>query len=1633
MGDPDDVSAICVNRGGKIYAQGTPIKPIIMTSGFSPGNRDRGDWGGLLVMGNATTNLTEAAIEGGIADDQSLKKNGWYGRWNGVNNDEDSSGVISYVRIEFAGIAESPDNELNGLTMGAVGRKTVIDHVQVSYGGDDAFEWFGGTVNAKNLIAYNTIDDDFDTDNGFSGKVQFGLVKRFKDIADQSNSEAFESDNDSKSSENLPVTRPVFSNITAIGPVQDTSWTPGTGDNKYNSKFLTGAQIRRNSRMSLYNSLMVGWPAGIELTGNNTVRAADADSMKVKYTQFYGVKNNKWFYFGSGTNPQGDVDAGWLANSAHENQLLNGAGNTGDLAKLNNAFPLALSDFNPAPKSDAPYLSTAKFTDEGNIPLNDPFFEKVSFRGAFGSTRWDLPWAEYDPVNKTYAPTLVDNKLLIKSPKANDQIRVGRTTKISWDTMDTYGYRTWNKTFEFKWSENQNGPWSYLVLPKNTKEFKDVDSKNAAKAAGAVTTVLPRKDAVYIKMQLKSDTTLFDIVGPVYIISPAPATPDSTITGSITGTVTLSPKKLYGLKKVVYVENESVLRIEPGTVIMGDPDDVSAICINRGGKIYAKGTFDKPIVMTSGYSPGNRDRGDWGGLLIMGNATTNLEEAAIEGGIADDQTVKKNGWYGKWNGVNNDDDSSGVLSYVRIEFAGIAESPDNELNGLTMGAVGRKTVIDNVQVSYGGDDAFEWFGGTVNAKHLIAYNTIDDDFDSDNGFSGKVQFGLIKRFTDIADQSNSEAFESDNDSKASENLPVTKPVFSNITVIGPVQDTSWTPGTGSGKYNSKFLTGAQIRRNSRMSLFNSLFVGWPAGVEMTDNNTVRAADGGYLKFKYNEFYGIRNNKWFYFGSNTAPYGQVDANWLQKPEHENNFTNGSGNSGDLAKIVNAYPNLLTELNPLPKNDAPYLSTAKFTDEGQVPLNDPFFEKVQYRGAFGTSRWDVPWAEYDPINKVYSAISQEENKLVLKNPKDNDQIRAGRTTILSWDTLDTYGNRTWDKTFEFKWSESPDGPWGLLVLPKNAKEFKDVDPKNAAKAIGATTTVLPRKNTLYIKIQLKSDTTLFDINGPISVITPSPATPDSTIQGSIAGTVTLSSSKLYGLKKVVYVEDGGVLRIEPGTKIFGDPNDVSAICVNRGGKIYAKGTETHPIVMTSGYSTGNRDRGDWGGLLIMGNATTNLVEAAIEGGIADDQSVKKNGWYGKWNGVNNDDDSSGVISYVRIEFAGIAESPDNELNGLTLGAVGRKTVIDHVQVSYGGDDAFEWFGGTVNAKNLIAYNTIDDDFDTDNGFSGKIQYGIVKRFKDIADQSNSEAFESDNDSKASENSPYTRPIFSNITVIGPVQDTSWTPGTGDNKYNSKYLTAVQVRRNSRMSLFNSVIIGWPAGVELTNQNTVRAANADSLKIRYNNFYGVKNNKWFYFGSGTTGEGNVDATWLSKSEYGNVFTNGSGNTADLAHIENGFTNVLAMFNPAAKSDADYLNTSKWDVDGINDDYFDKVSYRGAMDMNRWDLPWAEYDPVNVNYMPVGVEDDVLTAITMNVTISPLPAVDFTVVKYYLPSTSDMTIRLIDGIGNINSVFIENVEQISGFYEFTLNTENLASGIYYLQFVTPKGIQTEKVLINK
>ncbi len=439
-------------------------------------------------------------------------------------------------------------------------------------------------------------------------------------------------------------------------------------------------------------------------------------------------------------------------------------------------------------------------------------------------------------------------------------------------------------------------------------------------------------------------------------------------------------KGTYLLKGWVYITSGATLTIEPGTIIKGDKETKAALIVETGGKIIAQGTKDLPIIFTSAQPAGSRKPGDWGGIIVCGKATNNKTEMIIEGGPRSK------------HGGNDDTDNSGVISYVRIEFAGYPFKADQEINGLTLGSVGSGTKIDHVQVSYSNDDSFEWFGGTVNAKYLISYHGWDDDFDTDSGFRGNVQFGLIVRNPKIADKSISNGFESDNNSDAPNQLPVTRPVFSNITLIGAAgQDPRFLNTTAyidGGSYNpnngsklGQHQAGIQIRRGSNLHIYNSVMTGFPVGIMICNDKgsqTQSAATDGRI--------GIKN---VYIVKDGILGSDKDASFKDSLSVNSSTFDRSATESFSASFFKQASNknqIYTNISELGLKQPNSLQTSPnwgpvagsvltgksglFTDS---LLAASYFDKVDFIGAFRSDaqadNWTAGWANFNPQQTAY----------------------------------------------------------------------------------------------------------------------------------------------------------------------------------------------------------------------------------------------------------------------------------------------------------------------------------------------------------------------------------------------------------------------------------------------------------------------------------------------------------------------------------------------------------------------------------------------------------------------------------------------------------------------------------------
>lgn len=432
------------------------------------------------------------------------------------------------------------------------------------------------------------------------------------------------------------------------------------------------------------------------------------------------------------------------------------------------------------------------------------------------------------------------------------------------------------------------------------------------------------------------------------------------VTQSITTNTTWTKNNVYILDDKIYVQDGATLTIEPGTVIKGrskpNPADATALVIARGGKINANGTVTEPIIFTAEADnlQGNlsqNQRGLWGGVVILGRARTNTGTGL--GNVEGIPTTEPRGIYGG----NDDDDNSGVLRYVQIRHSGAVVAPNVELNGLTMGAVGRGTVIEYIDVYANADDGFEWFGGTVNTKYLISSFNDDDNFDWDEGFRGKGQFWFAIGSSTVGNQ----AMEMDGGTTPEDGQPYAIPEVYNVTIIG----------SGATSANTNNL-GLIFRDNSGGKIYNSIFHdirGYAVRIEtesaQTQDSAKRLAAGDLV---------LANNIFGTFGAGTTDDQLFRALNVTAggPQPATNYVAEHIKAPAQANRINTDPQLRSisrtrnkGLDPRPAPGSPALTGAR------TPPNDGFFVATDYIGAFKDTLWAAGWSAISQLGYLTDA--------------------------------------------------------------------------------------------------------------------------------------------------------------------------------------------------------------------------------------------------------------------------------------------------------------------------------------------------------------------------------------------------------------------------------------------------------------------------------------------------------------------------------------------------------------------------------------------------------------------------------------------------------------------------------------
>jgi hypothetical protein len=492
--------------------------------------------------------------------------------------------------------------------------------------------------------------------------------------------------------------------------------------------------------------------------------------------------------------------------------------------------------------------------------------------------------------------------------------------------------------------------------------------------------------------------------------------------GVLNASTTLTCDKMYILDTKIYVPAGMTLTINPGTVIKGsytgtDYTNATALIIERGGKIMADGTESCPIVFTAAADPMDgsyalTNVGQWGGVAVLGTATNNLKVGQTYcylndgvGFVEGFSSGNPKNLYGAGDGAFptfNDNDNSGILRYVKIKHAGALLADANELNGLSLGSVGRGTTIEHIEIVANADDNIELFGGTVNLKYISTLFGDDDMFDWDLGWNGKAQFLFGMAGDSITGvHSTDSGFEMDGDDGTAATGLRSNPKIYNATVIGNGHIMPTKDNTGPAGLMAKELTAGEI--------YNSIFAGFRSGLHVTSGTTRQSTTGDAydnwtngtkqgtasvaqsLKVKNNTFIGFGNRptKDFYITKGALTSGKnltiaYKAATAASADDITQFTTTDGNSV-VASIPGFDYNWAWNASKTGYESNPFHATPTSNIVSSItPPADGFFSVVNYRGAFDATKssWLSEWAS----NQI--STSQESNPTDLNNSGKTD---------------------------------------------------------------------------------------------------------------------------------------------------------------------------------------------------------------------------------------------------------------------------------------------------------------------------------------------------------------------------------------------------------------------------------------------------------------------------------------------------------------------------------------------------------------------------------------------------------------------------------------------------------------------
>jgi hypothetical protein len=510
----------------------------------------------------------------------------------------------------------------------------------------------------------------------------------------------------------------------------------------------------------------------------------------------------------------------------------------------------------------------------------------------------------------------------------------------------------------------------------------------------------------------------------------------------------------------------------------------------------------------------------------------------------------------------------------------------------------------------------------------------------------------------------------------------------------------------------------------------------------------------------------------------------------------------------------------------------------------------------------------------------------------------------------------------------------------------------------------------------------------------------------VTADITSNTTWTSNNVYTLDGLIFVDSSYTLTIEPGTVIkaklqanITTGDGASALVVRRGGKIVADGTAQNPIIFTSELDDVNnpndltaQDRELWGGLILLGRATTNqpTTENQIEG-IPNTLNARFGG--------NDDNDNSGVLRYVSVRHGGFSISgvSGDEINGVTFGAVGRGTVVEHVEVFANFDDGYEFFGGTVETKYLVAAFCGDDAFDWDMGFRGKGQFWFAVQGTDEAGRGG----ELDGGDDCETCQPYAVPLLSNITWIGAGASSVGVGGDGNDR-------ALYFRDNSGGKIWNSIVTDFVASTSVVTVEDLGSGEDSRSRLESGELV-LANNIWWGFANGNT----INSVATQDFVQTHLLANSNQITNPLLNGISRTPNGGLDPRPQSGSPAATGFVAPPDA------FFSNVSFLGAFNPadGIWTQGWTAVSALGYTpFTTVDVEENIISSTPVDFTLSqnyPNPFNPSTKIMYSIVEPTQVKLTVTNILGQVVETLVNDFRS-AGTYEVTFNASDLASGLY-------------------